>query len=245
MSPVKEINFFSRDDLYRKGLGWYEDHFVGWEGQRAVGEASPGYIVAPRAPERIQLCLNPIKLVLTVRNPVDRAYSQYWHSRRNLGEHRSFATVVKEESRTDWQRGLRGYISRGVYVQYVERYLRFFSQEQLLLLVFEDLILDPQQFYNRLFTYLGIQVPTQGGVFSRHANKPTIPDNPVYRWLFSHPVMAVRIPKRIKSLAFRGGQIDYQYPPMEESIRESLNRFYTPHNAALRAAIGHALPNWS
>jgi hypothetical protein len=245
MSPVKEINFFSRDDLYRKGLGWYEDHFAGWEGQRAVGEASPGYIVAPQAPERISVCLRAVKLVLTVRNPVDRAYSQYWHSRRNLAEHRSFATVVREDSHTHWRRGLRGYISRGIYAQYIRQYLRFFSQEQLLILVFEDLILDPQQFYSKLFTYLGIEVPTQDDVFSLRYNRSTIPDNPVYRWLFSHPEIAVRIPKRIRALAFWGGRIDYRYPPMEEQIRESLNQYYAPHNAALRTAIEHPLPGWS
>lgn len=70
----KELNFFFLEDEYARGLDYYARYFEpAPAGIKAVGEASPGYICHPETPARIAAALPDAKLVLTVRNPIDRA----------------------------------------------------------------------------------------------------------------------------------------------------------------------------
>ena len=78
MVPEKELHFFS--GYWEQGLDWYEQCFVP-NGKPLVGEASPSYLENPVARERIASVLPGAKLIAMMRNPVDRAYSQYWHWR--------------------------------------------------------------------------------------------------------------------------------------------------------------------
>ena len=114
MSPIKEPHFFSFDDESKmtKGPGDpihkaitnfddYQAQFDGVTDEKAIGEASTSYLYRPEAPGRIHAMLPDAKLIVILRNPVDRAFSAYMHVVRDKREtSKDFAEALsKEESR--------------------------------------------------------------------------------------------------------------------------------------------------
>ena len=87
---IKELHFFDNSDNYSKGFGWYEKQFSGWSGEKAVGECTPFYMFDYSCAEKIKMQFPDIKVLFILRNPADRAYSNYWHQVRGGKEFRSF-----------------------------------------------------------------------------------------------------------------------------------------------------------
>ena len=80
----KEIHFFDdRDGTYEHGLEFYSGFFAESQGAKAIGECTPCYIYAEQPPERMYEAIPNAKLILIARNPVDRAYSNYWKNIKN------------------------------------------------------------------------------------------------------------------------------------------------------------------
>jgi hypothetical protein len=159
-----EPKFFLVDHLYAKGLGHYsQTWFAGAPANRIAGEKSTDYLESRTAAERIARDLPAVKLVFILREPVDRAWSNYLWTRMNGLETEDFETALRledERERTLPER-LRfarpfSYVSRGLYADLLRPYLDRFPREQLLILKFEDIISAPGGLAARLHGFLGI-----------------------------------------------------------------------------------------
>ena len=97
MSEKKEVHYF--DLNYHKSLQWYESHFKDCQNKKVktIGEASPFYMYLREVPERIDETLPDVKLIFILRNPVDRAYSHYWHEVKLGVEYLPFEEAIKRE----------------------------------------------------------------------------------------------------------------------------------------------------
>jgi len=104
MAEIKEVRYFSV--AYDRGLDWYKTHFADWNGEKAVGEANPGYLGDDHAPARIKETLGDVPLILSMRHPVDRAYSAYW-KRNQLGTSLWGSSGAQSKLRP-WQRAVIG-----------------------------------------------------------------------------------------------------------------------------------------
>lgn len=145
MSPVKETLYFTRE--YDRGREWYLSFFEDAGGYPASGEISQTYLYSEHAPARIRDYLPEMQLIVTPRDPVDRAFSHYlWHVRN--GELRgSFEEALEE----------RPYLfRRGFYGKYLSRWLEIFPREQLLVLPFWELKEDNRAFARRIFEFIGV-----------------------------------------------------------------------------------------
>ena len=201
MPEKKELNFFFHDSEYAKGEAYYQAFFApALSTAKAIGEASPGYICHPQAPERIHRLVPEAKLIVTVRNPIDRAYSQYWDNRRSLSESMTFPEAIETTLEATYQPGKLGYFSRGTYLQYIHRYLALFPENSLLVLCFEELRNHPQKFYRRCFKFLGVDPDFICPEMAQAANPAEIWNNPLYRWFFNNPHRARRLPARLRRL---------------------------------------------
>jgi hypothetical protein len=179
----KEVSFFDRH--WWRGEAWYRGQFPLRVGERLVGEASPSYLFHPLAPERARLLVPDAKLVALLRDPVDRAYSQYQHEVALGRELLSFedALAAEEErlrgeverlvadprafSRAWWD---HSYASRGRYAEQLERWLAVFPREQLLVVRTEDLGERPAEIYASILSFLGAdpyELPEYPRVFDR------------------------------------------------------------------------------
>jgi len=246
MSRKKELHFFVKEHWYRRGIEQYERHFPEelTQGKMAVGEATPVYICHPRAPERIARHVPDVKMILTVRNPVQRAYSQYWRKRRDLTETGTFEEALEQDLTPEYVPGRRGYFNRGLYLHYIERYLQHFNREQLLVLTFDELSEDPHSFYARCFEFIGVDPSFRSAAMTRRFNSSAIWNNPLYNYLFTHPGVTRRLPLRIRRAFCVGPKRQYSYPPIDPSSRERLAQFYREPNRRLGEFLGTDLSRW-
>jgi hypothetical protein len=156
---AKEVHYFDLD--YRKGDNWYRSHFplqMRNSREYITGEASPYYLFHPHAPRRASAVVPDAKLIVLLRNPVDRAYSHYQHQvKRVTGEARetlTFEEAIEVEKRTlpgevrkmlqdEYYESLshrtRSYLSRGIYIDQLLLWSSFFQRKQILILKSEDL----------------------------------------------------------------------------------------------------------
>ncbi len=213
---IKSPHYF---DLHHdRGQDWYRSHFATARARRraarpggvpvVTGEASPYYLFHPLVPGRVAAELPGVKVLVTLRNPVDRAYSHY-NERRGSGAE-TLATFEEaldaEEARLAGQEEvvLRGgysphhdhhtYLARGRYAEQLERWFAAVPREDVLVLLNEDLAQHPERVLCEVSAFLGVG-PPPGGPYLRHNLLPA------------------------RSLA--------------PATRERLVEHYRPHNAAL------------
>ena len=163
--PVRpEPKFFLVDELYERGFQHYVDTwFDGSTAYAAAGEKSTNYLESAAAAERIHRHLPDVKLVFILRDPAQRAYSNWAWSRMNRMETLDFETALEQEE--ERERTLppplryarpHAYFSRGLYASMLRRYLELFRREQILCLKFEDIILKPGDLACRLHRFLEV-----------------------------------------------------------------------------------------
>jgi hypothetical protein len=164
----KEIHFFS--DNYDKGTRWYRRHFPSLlkkchrmlccYGQVVTGEATPYYIFHPHVTERINKLFPHAKIVMMLRNPVDRAYSHYRYHVKLGAEDLIFEEAIEAEP--DRLRGestnfkVFSYLKRGIYIEQIVRWYELFPAEQILIIKSEDFFTDPEQYFIVTQDFLGI-----------------------------------------------------------------------------------------
>ena len=243
---VKEVNFFFHDNHYRRGVEHYQAYFAEATADTpAVGEASPGYICKPGVAERIHDLLPQAKLIAVLRNPVDRAYSQYWDNRRFLAEHLSFEQAMEVALTPEYRHGRRGYFSRGAYIDQIENYLELFKREQMLVLIFEDLKRDPEAAFGRCFDFLGVDPSFRCPQMTKASNSSMVWDNPVHSFFLRRNQYQRYVPKHWIKQVCRGNLVKRKYPPMTQAARERLLEFYRPYNQRLAEFLGRDLEAWS
>lgn len=139
----KEAPFFNNDKAYKKGLEWWmNEYFSDYDGKKLLGVMTPEYLYYDEIPDRIFRDFGPdIKLIIILRQPVDRAYSNYLMSKRRGYELLPFNEAVEQETerikKGELERTYLSYILRGKYVEQIKRYLNLFEKDQILFLCFE------------------------------------------------------------------------------------------------------------
>lgn len=165
----KEQHFFTLH--YAEGEQWYRQRFIGADPQQCCGEITPYYLFHPEAPRRIRALVPGVRLIVLLRDPVERALSQYFHARRlglealPLGQALAMESqrlagaelVLKAPAGRHRSHQEHSYLTRSRYEQQLQRYAAFFSAEQLLLLRSEDLFSRPAELWARVLSFLELE----------------------------------------------------------------------------------------
>lgn len=218
---ASEVHYF--DVKYQKGLEWYMKKLPNnEEGKYKIGEKSPYYMFHPKIAERIKKVFPETKIIMILRNPVDRAFSQY---KKNVCKHKSellsFEKAIKMEDQRiageteklmnddtyiSYNHREYSYLKRGIYIEQVKQWFEHFSRNQILVVKSERLFNQPQKALNKIFNFLGV-------------NKIKI-DTPVI------------VNKTISDLK------------MKEKTRQRLEKFYQPYNTQLESLLNRKF-NWT
>jgi hypothetical protein len=145
---VKELDFFSY--RYDHGYQWYERCFRNAKPARARGEISPSYFCEPAAPERVARYLPAAKILLSLRDPVERALSNHRHEVRVghlTGPDLSFETGWKNNPM---------YVEQGRYATHLKRWLQHFDRSNILVVLMEDIEEDPRAVSSAVYRFLGV-----------------------------------------------------------------------------------------
>lgn len=171
-----ELGFF--DSNFNLGLNWYRSffptilhkYFVKISKKYALtGEDTPFYIWNPIAANRILKLIPKVKLIVLFRNPIDRAYSNYYLGIRSKSESLSFEEAINSElklledtqgwnSDNDIEKYTipRSYIAKGIYSSQLKIWFNLFSQKQLYIVSTEEFSCNPQETLDKIFKFLGV-----------------------------------------------------------------------------------------
>jgi len=212
-ATTKEIHFF--DIHFDKGINWYLEQFPKTkedEDKMLFGEATPYYLFHPLVPKRVFDNFPNVKLVVLLRNPIDRAFSHYNHEVRVGNENVSFEKGIILELLTlkDEEKKVKkgnysdiyqkfSYLERGIYLDQLKNWFEYFPQKQFLILKSEDFFSNPQSCMDEFFKFLGISE------------------------------------FEVKNFEkFQSGE----YKKMSESTRQKLDEFFKPYNQRLYKFLG-------
>ncbi len=150
VSYPKEPFFFCYDDVYAKGWDWYLSLFESANGQKAIGEGSTPYAQVdtfPKTVERIHKHLPHAKLIYSVRHPIERLES-HWIEMYSQGlTMQPFLKAVREDIQ---------YIDASSYWKQLSAYRRYFPDERILIIFFEDYRQDPDRVLQQCFEFLEV-----------------------------------------------------------------------------------------
>lgn len=238
-----EINFF--DYYYERGVEWYETLFPGPESAgryRAIGEITPQYLECEECPERIFTLLPDGRLIVMLRHPVARAYSQYglYLQRRNYKG--SFEDFVAAKPRS---------LERGFYSRYLKRYQRHFDRAQILALVFEDAVKDVHKTKQRLADFLEIAVdrfPADAGISK--VNPSSVPrfqslyglvaKGRILRKWHLEPIVDFVMRSNIPRLLAKGKSL----PRLDHRVKQRLSKLYVDEFGELEQCMQIDLSSW-
>ncbi len=162
MAAHKEVHFFDHDKHFhgKPNYRTYHANFAPKPVHKVIGEATPSYMFWKTAPERMHAYNSGLKLIMILRNPIDRAYS-HWNLLRRQGlERLSFWEALQAEPERQRRAAPLQYhnaqIDGGRYVEQIERIWRYFPADQLLVLRFEDLQRSPKETLDQVYDYIGV-----------------------------------------------------------------------------------------
>jgi Sulfotransferase domain len=225
MDNMKEPHFFNK--RWDKGVKWYKGLFN--DNDKLQGEAASNYLFKEEYIKRMASVVPNAKMIIALRDPVTRAYSQYNSFRgpfrrslsakltrlegdknllirmaklRDLG----FDEVIKKE--IDKGITLEGgiIIGKGLYIDLIENLLKYYPRKQVCIVISEQMKQDMQGTYNKIFDFLGVKRTKINFDMNVHAGK-------------------------------------YE-KPMSSWARETLNQIYGPYNERLFDFLGHQVPEW-
>jgi hypothetical protein len=245
MSPdVHEIFFFDR--YWDRGVDWYARYFRDYGGQRRIGETTSTYLTDRQAPGRLHQVLPQATVIVSLRNPVDRAWSQYLHLWRkgdippDLPFSRACDTVP-------------AIVACGEYFRCLSRWRELFPEERLHALVLDDARDDPFALLRGLYGILGVdpgfRAAKTTGRSNQHHTPRSLKAAKVAYWVSRslhrrglHPVVEGLKALGVQRLVLEGGRNTAREPPaMSEADRERLRAHYHADVVALSGWTGRDL----
>ena len=201
MSQEKEPHYFSfvgeqQPPWGTPTLDAYKALFADAGGSRAVGEASTWYLYSTAASREIHAEVPDARILMLLRNPVDRAFSSWAYGVQMSWEKEDFETALAKEADRTAAGGAWDvhYVQAGMYAAQVRRYLDMFPRSQIGVWTFEDFRRDPSRVCREAYEFIGVD-PRAGFPDTRAVHNPTARP----RW----PALnrALRRPGRLKAVA--------------------------------------------
>lgn len=227
-APTKldRINFFSIH--YHKGFEWYKQFFNDFNGEKIILDPTPEYIKDPLAPERIHKFRPDAKFIFVLRNPINRAYSLWWHQKRKGRINYNFNDVLERKQigsfplYDDW-------VVSGFYMHWLQGFLHLFPRENIKLMIYEDLEIDAGQFIQEVFDFLNVDKAFVPSIINTRVN--------VGKRKKTAPSLTESVKRLIKPT-------DEYESGMDEHIRNELRQIFEPHNQQLGDFLERDLSFW-
>lgn len=256
MSEPKEVNYFNeqvsyytniKNPNYDKGFSWYKKHFLHWRTGQVIGEFTPKYFPDLKAPLRIKNSFPDVKLIVCLRDPVDRAFSQYNFIKYfRKEEARSFEEVVHKEPQ---------YVEKGLYCKHLNRYLQYFDKSQMHIIWFEDIKNHPNEVLKALFRFLSVnetfnqlnaRKKTNAARQSRFHQIPLLMDkftNVLTQYRLSFIIKAIK-KTGVHTVIKKANTQKIDFSPMPDEARRFLRQQFSEDITGLEKLLNKDLSHW-
>ncbi len=257
MCPVKEPEFFSYEEIEAQNLYYkkkrvknvqeYVRLFRDVKNEKAIGEASVSYLFYPEVPSKIKKLIPYAKIVIILRNPVERAYSHYLMDYKMGYIEIPFEQAVFKKTNSKWaDLYYQQYVELGFYYKQVKRYLDVFGQKQVLILFNEDLKNNPEKVMRTLYDFLQVRDDFYPDGLKLY-NTFEVPKDGIIKKLYSFYFLRNSIRKivprnyleKMKKLFF-----DKEKPELSEEVGEYLKKIYKEDIKRLETLLNKDLSGW-
>lgn len=266
MSKKKELRYFDRNDRYGDEES-YIQNFKDSSGEKIIGESSPpyfynyvrkdqgGYTQEDESPaRRIAKFNQDMKVLISLRNPVDRAYSQYWKNRNNhsIDEGTSFLEVCREESRGS--RTIEGeevcYLYKNNYPVHLRPWFENFPDNQIKIIIFEEWIQNPESVLEEICEFLNVdstydfsdvvnEQKNSSRIYRSRMVKYVYRKNPMLKYIYRNYFLDTKLEDIVKNVTHRDG-----YPDMSEETREFVYKQLEDDIEETEELLGRDLDVW-
>lgn len=246
MSSIKETDFFQHN--FSNGYDWFYALYSHYNGEFAIGEASPGNMIHPEAPERMYDHNPDMKLIFMLREPIERAWSQFQYALYRGTEHpdTDFYHFITDPHNPFGQRT----IELGMYCEQLKRYSRFFKRDQMLVLFYEDFSQNTASTLKEIFNFINVDPNFIPPHSSRENRTLYLKQKGLYRLLYSSIQPFKRMgffsegaSAKVKSW-IRDMFLHEAKPVPDKKSIEYLKKVYDTPNKQLSAFLGKDLTNW-
>lgn len=158
LSVTKEIHYYNYYTRQGKNIGWYKSFFPlkVRSINKKTGEASPYYLFEESAAKQLKRDIPTIKLIVILRNPIDRAYSAY-NMNVSQGTNQAPQTFEQAIANTDLSvEASQVYLIRGQYAAHIKKWLKYFERDQFLFIKSEVFFENPRSTLEKVYKFLGI-----------------------------------------------------------------------------------------
>lgn len=253
MSIRKEPDFFSDREIQEQGLYYgtsrintlskYNSLFSSWIDEPIIGEASVSYLFYPSVPERIKLYNENSKIIIMLRNPIERAFSHYLMDYRLGLTSNSFEEEFDKKETLNFQQ----YFLLGNYFHQVKRYLNIFGKENVHIIWYSDFKENTANELNKVISFLGLNTDFKLD-FNKIHNSFSMPKNNFIRKIYSivwlRKTLSFLLPENlliyIKTVLFN----KVNKPKLSERTRELLYEYYLPDIQSLEKLLSVNLSQW-
>jgi len=258
MSSKKEPDYFSDKPIQEQGMYYgknrintldkYESLFAQKEGV-IYGEGSVSYLFYENVAEDIKKYNPNAKIIIMLRNPVDRAFSHYLMDYRLGLVSNSFEEIINKKSKyKSAHLFYQQYIEVSEYAKQIQRYCNVFSTDNLLLIDYEDFKGDVVGTVDLVYNFLKVSTEFVADVNTKH-NTFTMPKNKgirfIYSFVFLRKTLTFIFPKslvkNIKGLLFKADK----KPKLLEETRNQLKQFFSDDVRELGGVLGKDYSKWT
>jgi len=263
MSNKKETEFFAYDKFYFKGFNYYETFFSEYKGQKFVGEASTdysNYVGLEKTIQRIHDFNKNMKLIYVLRNPIARAYSAYFWRKRQVFETLEFEKALElEESRKNTTHLMDpfSYKRMGLYFKIISKYLKYYNQKNLHVVLFDDLITSPAVTCNKIFDFLDIDEIYVKPLEKNQQNPVGLPKNKYIQRILGQPnkltntvgymiehSLGEQTKRRLYHYVIDRNIQETNYIPMKETTFQYLLEYFEDEIKNLEKFLKRDLTSW-
>lgn len=241
LSRPKEPNFFSDDEQWARGLGWYEDLFARARPEQRCGESSTHYTklpVHPRTVERMRPVLPEARLVYVMRDPLDRIVSQYIHewTERTVDEPIDVAV-----------RSLERFAAYSAYARQLEPFLEAWGPEAILPVAYERMLAAPHETLELVCRFIGDPTPDPPRwaeeLGAQNVSSERLRRSPLRDRILQHPVgdaIKNALPRRVRQRVKTRWTLA-ERPRLSEAVRLQLEDRLDPDLERLGKWLGRPL----
>ena len=260
MSRVKEPSYFApnyvRPDAGRflRDKEEYLRLFKNARGYIAVGEASPSYLSDPDAPKLIHQTVPNARIIMILRDPIERAYSYYLIKKRGGMKSSFYDELIRDyESRVKVAgRSQLSYIELGMYYEQVKRYFDTFGREQVKVIIFEEFVQHLEQTVNEVLAFLGVnynvtEIREQYNPYSVPRSSFALWIFAFFRWLRARNIKTYKIATLLPHSLMRSFREKMlfkrnQKPKIDPKAVKFLQEIYHDDVIRLESLLGRSLP---
>lgn len=155
----EEINYYSKLENFEKGKKWYMNHFN--YKKKRVGDKAPDVMYQDKCLELLQYINPHVKIIIFLRNPIERAYSDWKMTKERFYNKNSFEYCIMDEYKNRMNEPktynvsfYSSFLRRGFYYQQIQNILKYFSKDNLLILISENIRKNMDKEYQKIFNFL-------------------------------------------------------------------------------------------